>query len=262
MIEEASRPGSPFLIVGWSPDGGEVGWRVLDYLNKHLSARELNEIEPLGFFSLGGVQVKNNIIHFPQSKFYFVEGKNLIFFKSSQPGSKGYEFLNRVLDVARRFNVQGVYTIGGLVSMMAHTEERRMTAVFNNPELKKSLAAYDLEMDLDYQGAPSMSGFLLWAARNRNIAAVSCWVNIPFYFAEGVDPKADKTVLSLLNRRFALNMDLRELDQAIEKQDEEMLRIRENNLEVDRYITKLERNWGLTQEEAGKLVQEISKFVT
>lgn len=260
MIKETPRLDSPFLIAGWSPDGGEIGWRTVDYLRRSFSCKEFAEIEPLNFFSLSGVQVQDNVIQFPRSKFYSCEEKNLILFMSSQPNAKGYQFLNLVLDMAEQFKVQEICTVGGLISMVAHTGERKMLAVLNGPEPKKDLEAYDLGLNLDYQGTPSMNGFLLWAAKKRNIAAAGYWVNIPFYLSEKVDPKADKAVLGFLNQRFGLNLDLQEFDQAIAKQEEEISQIRKNNPEVNEYMTRLENNWGLTQEQAGKLLQAIDKY--
>lgn len=249
----------PFLVVGWSPDAGEVGWRVSNYLRKYLPLREGEEIEPLGFFSLSGVEIKGDILRFPQVKFFFLEEKDFILLQSNQPAAKRYQFLTRVLDLAKSFPAPGVYTIGGLISMIAHTDERKILAVVNSGELKEGLAAYDLDMSLDYQGTTSMSGFLLWIARQRNIPAVSFWVNVPFYLAEKTDPKADKAVVSFLNQRFGLGVDLEELDREIEIQEEQLSRLRKANQEVDEYIARLELNVGLTQQEVGKLVEEINK---
>lgn len=260
MINKTPGAKEPFLVIGWSPDAGEVGWRVSNYLRKHLPLREGEEIEPLGFFSLSGVEIKGDVLRFPQAKFFFLEGKDFILLQSDQPASKRYQFLSKVLDLAaKKFNARGVYTIGGLVSMIAHTDARKILAVVNGEELKESLAAYDLDMGLDYQGTTSMSGFLLWVARQRNIPAASFWVNVPFYLAEKTDPKANKAVLSFLNRRFDLGVDLEELDREIEIQEEQLSRLRKTNQEVDEYIARLELNVGLTQQEVGKLVEEINK---
>lgn len=259
MINKTPCFQAPFMIAGWSPDVGEVGRRVNNYLQKYLPLEEFAEIEPLGFFSLGGVEIKGDVIRFPQAKFYSLEEKDLIFFQGNQPTSKRYQFLSMVLDFAGKFNSSGVYTVGGIISMIAHTDERKILAVVNTEGLKETLAAYDLDMSLDYQGTTSMSGFLLWIARQRNIPAVSLWVNVPFYLAEKADPKANKAVVSFLNRRFGLGVDLAELDREIEIQEEQISRLRKSNQEVDEYIARLELNVGLTQQEVGKLVEEINK---
>lgn len=259
MIKKTPGLKAPFLIVGWSPDVAEVGWRIGNFLRKYLSFEEFAEIGPLGFFPLGGVEIKKDIIHFPQAKFYSLEEKDLILLQSNQPASKRYKFLKMVLEFAEKFHTQAMYPVGGIVSMIAHTNERKILAIANSEEPKKSLTGYDLDTSLDYQGTTSMSGFLLWIARQRNIPAISFWVNVPFYLAEKTDPRANKAMLSFLNQRFGLGVDLKELDQEIEIQEGQISRLRKNNQEVDEYIARLELNVGLTQQEVGKLMEEINK---
>jgi predicted ATP-grasp superfamily ATP-dependent carboligase len=259
MAEQAPGTGTPYLLVAWSPDAAEVGWRVGNYLKKHLPGRESGEIEPLGFYPLGGVEIKGDVIGFPRSKFYAFEGGNVVLFQATQPSSRRYRFLSLVLDNAERLGSPGVYTVGGIISMIAHTDERKVLAVVNAGELKESLAGYDLDTGLDYQGATSLSGFLLWVAKQRKIPAVSFWVNVPFYLAEKTDPRANKALLHFLNCRFGLGIDLEELDREIEIQEEQIARLRKQNREVDEYIARLELNVGLTQEEVGRLVEEINR---
>ncbi len=262
MIEKTPVLKAPFLIAAWSPDVAEVGWRVASYLQKRLPFEEFAEIDPLGFFSLSGVEIKGDVIHFPQARFFSLEEKDLVFLQSNQPSAKRYKFLSLILDTAEKMNAAGVYTVGGIISMIAHTDERKILAIVNAEALKAELAAYDLDMSLDYQGATSMSGFLLWAARQRNIPAASFWVNVPFYLAEKTDPKANKAVINFLNQRFDLGVDLDELNREIEIQEEQLSRLRKSNQEVDEYIARLELNVGLTQQEVGKLVEEINKAMS
>jgi len=259
MINENTALKIPFLLAHWSEDAGEVSWRVCSYLKKHFSFKECAEIDPLGFFSLGGVEIKKDILCFPQAKFYSIDDQDLLVFQGSQPYTKRYRFLTTILDIAEKFNLQGVYTVGGIVSMIPHTNERKMIAIVNAPELKEGLAGYDLDMGLDYQGNASMSGFLLWVARERKIPAVSFWVNVPFYLTNNADPKANKAMLSFLNQRFGMGVDLKELDKEIEIQEERISRLRKNNQEVDEYIARLELNVGLSQQEVEKLAEEVSR---
>jgi hypothetical protein len=253
---------APFLISGWSPDAGETGWQAIDFINKRLAAREFADIEPTGFFSLGGVDIKENVCMFPESRFFSSEKKDLIFFKSNSPSIKGYQFLNLVLDVAKSFNVQGVYSVGGMLSMIPHTTSpRKVVAVFNSPRLKADLAAYDLMTDLDYRGTPSMNGFLVWVAGKRELPAACFMVNVPFYLADRVDPRAGKAVLEFLNLRFGLGIDLSVLDREIEIQDRKIERIRKNNSFFDSQMTKLENKMELSHEEMEGLLDELNRFM-
>lgn len=261
-VKAFPKHSAPHLIVSWSPDAGETGWWVNESANKILSTREFAEIEPLGFFSLGGIEVRNNVSRFPESKFYSFEEKDLIFFKSNIPATKGYKFLTLVLDVARSFNVKEVYTIGGIIAMKAHTDQKKVIAVVNAPHLKEELSAFDLDTGFNYQGTTSMNGFLLWVGKEKGVPATALLAQIPFYLADKKDPRAGKALLSFLNLKFGLEMDLSGFDRDIEMQDRKIARIRENNANVDKYIGKLEQKIDLSQEEIENFVNELNNSMS
>ena len=73
------------LIVGWTEDHGRVGAKVVDYLVRKLECRELGDIDPAGYFSLEGVSVQDDVVRFPQSKFYCCPERNLLLFQSKPP---------------------------------------------------------------------------------------------------------------------------------------------------------------------------------
>lgn len=267
MIESAackfySKPKlqSCYLLACWNEDAGGLGPRVADYLNRKLGSQLFCEIEPEGFFQLGGVLVEGNIAQFPESKFYCCPEKNLVIFKSNSPRSEWHKFLNTVLDIATdSCQVKELYTVGGMVTMAAHTTPRLLVSTANSPEMKTLLGEYDLARDLDYETPPgqrpTLSSYLLWVARRRNIMGAAIWVPVPFYLVSAEDPKAYKKTLDFLNRRFSLNIDLSEFDEEIHRQNEKIARLANQFPELDNFFRKLESNLILTDEENDRLVQ-------
>jgi proteasome assembly chaperone (PAC2) family protein len=254
-------------VVGWSRDAGQLGPKVTDYLNRQLGTQELAEIEPTDFFPLGGVSIEDDVAQFPESKFYRCQGRNLVIFKGDPPRAEWYKFLNSVLDIAEHCcHVEELYTIGSMISFTAHTVPRELLAVANSPEVKKILSRYDIVTDMDYESSPgqrpTISSFLLWVARRRNIAGASLWVPIPFYLVAIEDPEAWMRSLEFLDTRFGLGIDFTELDEDISRQREKIARARIHSPEIDDYIRKLESNISLTREESEKLVAEIEGFLT
>ena len=257
---------SSSLVVGWSEDAGKLGTKVADYLNKKLGGEELGQIEPADFFPLGGVIVEDDVAQFPESKFYWCREKHLVILRSNQPGSEWHRFLNSVLDVAEDYcHAKELYTIGGMVSLAAHTSPRELLAVANSPEMREILSQYDLARGFDYETAPgqrpTLSSFLLWVAKRRKVAAASLWVPIPFYLVAAEDPRAWRKTVEFLDRRFGLGIDLGDLDEDVARQDEKIAELRSRSVEVDGYIRKLESNLGMTQEENEKLVKEVEEFL-
>lgn len=256
---------SPSLVVSWSGEGDTLGAKVTDYLNKKLGGQSFSEIEPTEFFPLAGVTIEDDLVQFPESRFYAVPENDLVVLRSDPPSYDWYKFLTLILDIAENCQVKEIYTIGGMVSLSAHTAPRQLLGTFNSPELKEALSSYNLDRGMNYETPPgqrpTLSSFLLWVARRRNIPGVSLWVPIPFYLLAVDDPPAEKRTLEFLNRRFDLGMDLTDLDEEIKKQNVKLAQARESSPEIDEAIGRLESNLALSPEENQKLIREIEKFL-
>jgi proteasome assembly chaperone (PAC2) family protein len=253
---------SPSLIVGWqTQDVGKLGSRVIHFLIEKLGGEEVAEIKLLGFFPFEGVRFKNDLVQTPESKFWACEKNNLLIFKSDEPLFEHYRFLNLVLDFAEHHcYAKELYTISGAVSYIAHTQPRRILTVFNQSEIKARLQGYGLE-DMTWEGPPAISSYLLWVSRRRKISGVSLWPEIPYYLATREDPQAIKLTLSLLNKRFDLNLDLKGFDLEIRNQDEKIAQLRKENTEIDKYINMLENGLRLDEEDQLKLAREIYELL-
>lgn len=252
------------MVVGWGEDAGKLGVKVTDYLNKKLEGQECGEIEPVDFFPLSGVSVEGDVARFPESKFYCCRKKNLVIFKSNPPRAEWYKFLNLVLDVAEHYwHVKELYTVGGMITLGAHTAPRELLAIPNSLEMKEVLSQYGLARDTDYETPPgqrpTLSAYLLWVAKRRNIVGANFWVPIPFYLAAIEDPRASRKVLDFLDQRLDLGLDFTDLDEEIGRQNEQIAQVRIRFPDIDGYIQRLESNLGLTEQENEKLVREVEE---
>lgn len=258
---------SPSLIVAWSEDAGRLGSKTIDFLNRKLGGQKMGELDASTFFSLRGVQIENNVIQFPASKFYSCEGKDLLLFKSDGPDREWYRFLNTVLDMAvLHCKVKEVYTLGGFISSMAHTSVRRTIGVASQPELKKELLEYVPDIDtLEYQtpmgGRPTLNSYLLWVAKRRNISCINLWAEVPFYLAAAEDPRACKNMLATLDRKFKLGIALDEIEDEVKSQNEKIENLKTQDPYIGRYIEMLEKGIMLNQEESEKLARAVLEFL-
>ena len=256
----------PSLVIGWSVDASTLGTKVTDYLIRKLGGQSFCEIEPAEFFTLGGVAIEDDLVQFPESKFYACLKNDLVIFTSPPPRYEWYKFLNLILDIAEHYyHVKELHIIGGMISLGAHTAPRELRGTFNSPELKKDLSDYNLAGELNYETPPgqrpTLNSFLLWAAKRRNIPGVTLWVPIPFYLAAANDPKAQRRVLEVFNQRFNLGMDFSDLDEEIRQQNQIIVEMRNSVPDIDESIRRLESNLRLSAEENQKLAQEIERFL-
>lgn len=254
------------LVLGRNEDAGNLRRKVTDYLNRKLKGQEFVEIQPEDFFPLGGVAIEGNLAQLPDSKFYACQELELVVFRGDSPRTEWYKSLNSIFDVAEHHcQVKELYIIGSMISFGAHTSPRQLFTVVNSAEIKEALNQYDLVGDMNYQTPagerPTLTSFLLWIAKERNIPGVSLWVLIPFYLASMEDPQAQKKVLSFLSERLHLEIDFSDVDQEIREQNEQLTRARSLCPEIDDYINRLESNLMLSEKENGELIRKIEEFL-
>jgi len=249
------------LLVAFAEDAGGVASGVAGHLIDRLEGCSFAEIQPDGFFPLGGVAVRDNVAQFPEDRFYSLSREDLALFSGSEPQIDRFGFLQRVLDVAEHYcKVVDLYTVSGIMSSVAHTAPRSILAVFNQPELQRRLRSYDLD-NMTWEGQPALNSFLLWAARRREIPALSLWTTVPFYMASVGDPASRRKVLEFLDARFDLGLDFSEIDGETARLNERLATLRSRSSEVDNLIEKLEVGMALSQEEGTKLVGEVTEFL-
>jgi len=254
------------MVAVWNQDVSRLGPRVADYLTGQLEGRELGEIGPEGFFSLGGVTVEGDVAQFPESKFYRCRTEDFVIFKSDIPRFDWFGFVNLVLDIAEKyFKIKRIYTVGGIVLTSAHTTPRTLLSVVNSTAMKGVLDDYDIVHDMDYETRedqrPTFSSYLLWVAKMRDIPAACLWVPVPFYLMTVEDAQACKRVLEFLNRHLELNISFADIDRAVAEQNQKIAQARGQFPELDGYISKLESSLGLTADEGERLVKKIDELL-
>ncbi len=258
---------SSSLVVAWSLDAGKLGVKVINYVNKKLGGKSFCEIEPVEFFPLGGVIVQDDLVQFPENKFYAYANKDVVFFHGTPPSYEWYKFLNLILDVAEHYcNVKELYAIGSMVFLGAHTTPRELLSTFNTPDLKKVLSPYNFGGERDYETPPgqrpTLNSFLSWTAKRRNIPGVSIWVPIPFYLTAVDDPEACRKVLEFFDQRFNLGINFSDLDEEIRQHNQMLAKMRIDFPDIDESISKLESNLRLSEGESKRLIEETEKYLS
>ena len=251
---------NPSLIICWDEDAGRLGPEVARYLNEQFNAVPVGDICPIDFFTLAGVAIENDVARLPRTRLFYTGEKNLLVLQSANPQFQHYKFLTALLDMAEHYcRVEELFTINGFVAPIAHVAERRIFAAFNNSDFQKQFRSYNL-INMDYEGFPAISSYLLWMAKDRNISAVGLWPEIPFYVSSNNDPQTVKAVIAFLNDRFHLVFDFHELDEQIELQNKKIGSLREENSEIDESLRNLESGLPLSKEEQINIINVFSEL--
>lgn len=254
------------LIIGWDSDAGRLGGTVIDYLNNKLNGQFFYDMEPGEFFPLNGIAVEDDLIQFPESRFYSCARNRIMMFKSTPPNYDWYNFFNQVLNIAEKSGqIKEVYVIGGMLSLITHTIPPQLICTFSSFEMKEELSAQHLDNDLNYESPPgqkpTLNSYFLWAARKRNLSGVSLWISIPFYLMSVDDPRAQKKMLEFFDRRFFLGLDLSEFDDVIMRQNQRLEEARRRFPDIDDYLLRLEGNMGLSEDENVRLVKQVEEYL-
>jgi proteasome assembly chaperone (PAC2) family protein len=267
-LKYLSRPkfNNPALVVCWESDAGLIGEKISGYLNSELNGKEFCKISPEEFFPLGGVVIDRDLVLFPESTFYAYDDRDIAVLYSSVPRFEYYRFLNLVLDVAQETcHAKEIYTIGGMISMGAHTAPRDAWATFNSIQIKNSLSSYQLSREMDFEtppgSRPTLNSFFLWTAKQRGLYGANIWLPIPFYLVDYDDPKSQKSALEFLDSRLDLRLNFARLDTDILRQKERLSRMCQEKPEIERTIKKLEESQALSEDEHEALVKIIEEYL-
>lgn len=261
MTEDTARRRK--LVVVWRHEVGGLSSRIMRVLEQSCGLDPVGGIDPPRFFSLDSVSVSDDIVQFPVTMFYACRGTDLVILESDVPTRNHYEFLTGVFDFAvHRSGVTEVHTLDAVVSAISHTSPRRVFGIVNQSELKDPLTACGVQTGMDYQtppgGGTSISNFLLWVARTRNVGGSTLWVEVPFYLAPTRDPTAAKQLLDVVQCLFGIQLDLQAVELERRQVNKGIHGLRGENSEVARCIELLERGIMLSEQEGEALARDVT----
>ncbi len=222
---------NPSLIAAW-PGVGNVALIAVTYLKDKLKAKTLGELDPQGFFDLGGVFIKDNLIElpeFPHSAFFYWKrtgnkGNDVLFFLSeAQPALGAYEYVGKVLDIAESLGVSRVYTLAAAVTEH-HPDEPRVLGAATSPQLLEELKQYKVVLSGDFYVA-GLNGLLLGAAKERGLEGICLLGETVKYAAKLANPRSSQAVLEVLTRIIEVKIDLSELKEFADGTEKQLRQI-------------------------------------
>ncbi len=211
---------SPTLLAGW-PGMGSVGVGAINYLRRHLDAVPFADVDMSEFFCHDEVVVEDGIAKLPDMPshvFYHVPGKDLVIFESEDqvPGQGGIALMNRVLDLAEELDVQSIYTAAAYAFGMRHSEDVQVFGISNRETLRDHLLPHGVEV-LSKGQISGLNGLLLGFADARNISAACLLSTMPHHLIQMPNPKSSREIVKVLCSLLDLEVDLSEMDEAVEE---------------------------------------------
>ena len=251
-IQELPSLRKPILIAafaGW-PDAAEVASGSARYLARKLRARRFAEIDPEEFYVFTETRPNTIILapgqralEWPANEFFSwtnPDGEHdLVILQGREPNLNWREYVEIVLDLAKRLDVSQVIALGGTYDAVSHRGQVSLSGHATNETLTERLAEFGITAS-GYEGPSSVQSALLDACRERDITAASLWGHAPHYVRAAPNPKVSHAMLKVLRTLLGVDFDISELytqGEALEqKVDAAML----ENPELRDYIDQLD----------------------
>ena len=252
IVQSGKTPklNNPVLIEGL-PGIGNVGKIAVDFLIDELKAKKLYEITSYTFPHSVFVN-EDNLIELPIVEVFYKQlgsKKDILLIGGDvQPidEASSYEFSDKILDLAQKFSVKEVITLGG-IGLNDIPKKPKVYCTGNSRKIIESYKSDMVSNKLYGVVGPivGVSGLLLGLSSRRNISAISFLAETyghPMYL--GI--KGAKEILRALDKKLGLSIDVNKLDREIKDIESEIIKKTEQLSEVTKQIAlkKLQKKLG------------------
>jgi uncharacterized protein (TIGR00162 family) len=211
------------------PGIGSVAWLAVNHLQKELSAELFAEVfSPM--FSPKVWLTDEGIVKLMKGEFCFWKNKSagsdlLLFTANEQPYSPEgqYELAGLVLDLAQKFNVQRVITMGGMATDR-FTEQPKVYVGATDVGLVKELEGFGA-VKLAGGAITGTNGLIFGLAKPRKVPAICLLAETPGYLS--LDANAAKAALQLSTKLLNIPVDLTALDKQAKENVEAVQRAKD-----------------------------------
>ena len=257
IFYEAPKLKQPYLVAafaGW-PNAGEVATGAVTYFKDKLEATRFAELSPEDYYdfstqrptvAVDGGSLK--ALSFPANEFFYWKGKgkkrghDLILFLGMEPHLRWLHFCQAVLEVAKRFGVVKVISLGGVFDRLPHTREPLVTGVVNRVRLKEGLTRYGIELT-DYRGPSSFHSILLMASTRRRMDATTIWGHVPHYVSVA-NPQVCLSMVEKVAKMLEVEVDLSDLEGPARELGRVLEKLMAQNSQLKDHVELLEKEYG------------------
>jgi uncharacterized protein (TIGR00162 family) len=220
---------SPILVEGL-PGIGNVGRISASYLVEKLKAKKFAEFYSSDFFPSVIVN-KDGIARLMKIEFYYYKGKNdiiIVVGDSQAMTPEGYYNISEgILEVAEKFNVKMIITLGGLGKEEVAKSPRIVGAV-NDEKLIKKFKKYDIIFEGDILNTiVGVSGLLVGMAKIKNIDAICLLAETSGFPIVIADPIGAEALLRTLSKILEIEIDLSELTRDAKELEKKLIKTEE-----------------------------------
>lgn len=172
---DVSKP----IMIAAMQDMGNVGSIAIDFVNKSLQTRCFRYISPP---YPNYVVDKGGHIDFQQEKWEYRYGSGVVVFGGGvgqpQTNQELYELCQDVIDVAKSYSVQLIYTLGAFHTDRNYQKSPRTLVTTTSPELTGQISRLGFESTPGQSLITGFNGLILGYAKQNNIQGIGLYAEI------------------------------------------------------------------------------------
>ncbi len=229
IIEEPELE-NPILIEGL-PGIGNVGRIAAEYMIKHLDAKKFAELYSPHFMPI--VLIDEDEVSLLKFEFYYWKNdknRDVVFLiGDSQAGKEGssghFEVADKVIDLAERFNVNRILTLGGYSTGNLSDEmedDPEVLGAVTHKEMVDEFSDYNINFkDTDSKIGMIVggTGLLLGMAKKRGMDGL-CLMGETAGFPILTDPKSAESVIKVVSDLLEMGVPLDDIENKVEEMED------------------------------------------
>jgi proteasome assembly chaperone (PAC2) family protein len=240
---------SPALVcafAGWNDAAGAAS-TALETVAASLESEVVARLDPEDFYdfqvnrpTIRLIEGRTRHVDWPQNTVVATRipgaGRDLILMTGVEPNLRWRTYATTILDVAERMGAEMLISLGALIADVAHTLPVPITGLASDEKMIEELGL----SRSNYEGPTGIVGVLHDQARQRGMPSASLWAAVPHYVAAVPNPKAALALLRRLEGLTGIALEASELEDAMERFDQQVDRAVSANPEIEELVRRLE----------------------
>jgi len=260
------RPVLLTAFEGWN-DAGDAASSAIRFLSDRWRARSFAEVEAEAFYDFTQArplvrldESSRREIVWPRNRFSAASVPGLdgdvILLDGTEPALMWRTFCDQVLDVARRYDVQLVLTLGALISDVPHNRPVQIYGVGYDTDAVSRLGVEQST----YEGPTGIVGVLHDQCQQAGLPSASLWAAVPSYVHSAPSPKAALALVEKVSSLLDVQIPVTDLEIAAAAYERQVNKVVESDEDTADLVRQLEQRYDELGE-SGALVEEVEKFL-
>jgi len=245
-VPELRSPTLVCAFAGWNDAAGAAS-TALETIAAGFESQVVAKLDPEDFYdfqvnrpTIRLIEGRTRHVDWPENTFVAASipgaDKDFILMTGVEPNLRWRSYSTAILDVAQKMGAEMLISMGALIADVAHTLPVPITGLASDESLVEELGL----SRSNYEGPTGIVGVLHDQARQRGMSSASLWAAVPHYVAAVPNPKAALALLRRLEGLTGVALEASELEDAMERFENQVNRAVSANPEIEELVRRLE----------------------